>query len=241
MLEITIFTIFPEVFPSVLGISLIQKAIVNKLVQINIINIRDYSHTKYKNVDDNPYGGGAGLIFRPDILGNAIDSKIKDDFNINIESKNDIKNIENKLKIIVTSAKGELFNNEVAINYAKNNIDIEDNNLYIICGRFEGIDQRFIDFYNAKELRIGDFVLFGGEVVAMAMCEAIIRFVPNVLGNNNTLNEESFCIKKNGKKMLEYPQYTKPQIWRKEKVPEVLTSGNHKLISKWKEDRLRDV
>lgn len=210
-----IFTIFPELFPGILSSSIVGDALDKKIWNLEIINIRDFAFDARKTVDDTPFGGGAGMLLRPDVLGNAIDSNIKD---------------FSKTKIIYPSPRGKLFNQKKARELSK------EKELVIICGRYEGIDQRVIDEYQIEEISIGDYVLSGGELPAMVMLDAIIRNLDGVLGGGDSLKEESFG---NGEgsvfdNLLEYPHYTKPQIWKDRKVPEVLLSGHHKNIEEWR-------
>lgn len=211
----TILTLFPEMFPGSLGYSLAGKALLNKIWSYDIINIRDFGLTKHKNVDDEACGGGNGLIMRPDVLGPALDKAL---------SKN-----PNAI-IYYPSPRGKLFNQEFAHEISK------QQKIIILCGRFEGIDERVIDEYNAKQVSVGDYILSGGEVAANVILDSVVRLLPGVLINQDTLKEESFEKESNGKKMLEHPLYTKPSTWRGKKVPEVLLSGNHRKIEEWKHD-----
>jgi tRNA (guanine37-N1)-methyltransferase len=207
-LSVTILTILPEIFPGPLGHSLMGKALEDKKWKLDVINIRDFGLTKHQNIDDEPYGGGAGMIMRPDVLGEALDFAIK---------KSGAK------KIFYMSPRGKVFNQGLAEELAL------EENIIILCGRFEGIDERVIDEYNACEISMGDYILSGGEIASMAMLEAVLRLIPGILGNPETLNEESF-----NENLLEYPLYTRPENWRGRKVPEVLLSGNHAKIDSWR-------
>jgi len=209
----TILSIFPELFPGPLGASLAGLALKNKIWECNIIDIKEFGRTKHKNVDDEPYGGGNGLVMRPDVLGDAID---------------EAKKISGSNKIYYMSPRGKPFTQELAHNI------VNEENIIILCGRFEGIDERIIDEYNAFEISIGDFVLSGGEIAAMAVLDSCIRLLPGVLSNRDTLVEESFSISGEMQNLLEYPLYTRPNIWRDKKVPEVLLSGDHAKIKAWK-------
>ena len=201
-----IFTLYPEYFPGPLGKGLYGKALVEKIWKLETVNIRDYTKDKHKTVDDTTYGGGSGMLIKPDVLANSLD-----------------KNLKSKEKIIYLSPKGKLFNQELAKKLSK------EKTINLICGHFEGIDQRVIESRNIEEVSIGDFVLSGGESAAFVMLDAIVRLLPGVLGNENSVQEESF---ENG--LLEYPQYTKPQIWEKKTVPDVLLSGDHAKIKDWR-------
>ena len=206
MLTARIFTLYPEFFPGPLGKGLYGKALDKKIWELETINIRDYTTDKHKTVDDTTYGGGSGMLIKPDVLANSLD-----------------KNLKSKERIIYLSPKGKLFNQKFAKELSK------EKTVNIICGHFEGIDQRVIEARNIEELSIGDFVLSGGETAAFVMLDAIIRILPGVLGNEKSVEDESF---ENG--LLEYPQYTKPQIWEEKTVPDVLLSGDHAKIKDWR-------
>ena len=206
MLIARIFTLYPEFFPGPLGKGLYGKALAEKIWKLETVNIRDYTNDKHKTVDDTTYGGGSGMLIKPDVLANSLD-----------------KNLKSKEKIIYLSPKGKLFNQQLAKELSK------EATINLICGHFEGIDQRVIEARNIEEVSIGDFVLSGGESAAFVMLDAIIRLLPGVLGNEKSVEEESF---ENG--LLEYPQYTKPQIWEEKTVPDVLLSGDHAKIKDWR-------
>jgi len=206
MLLTRIFTLYPEFFPGPLGKGLYGKALAEKIWKLETINIRDYAIDKHKTVDDTTYGGGSGMLIKPNVLANSLD-----------------KNLNSKEKIIYLSPKGKLFNQKLAKELSK------ERTVNLICGHFEGVDQRVIDSRNIEEVSIGDFVLSGGESAAFVMLDAIIRLLPGVLGNETSVEEESF---ENG--LLEYPQYTKPQIWEEKTVPNVLLSGDHAKIKDWR-------
>ena len=206
MFEARIFTLYPDLYPGPLGEGLYGKALDEKKWNLEIINIRDSAKDKHKTVDDAPYGGGSGMLIRPDVIANSLDQKIKPDE-----------------KVIYLSPKGKLFNQDVAKELSKKK------KLNLICGHFEGIDQRVIDTRNIEELSIGDFILSGGETAAFVVLDVILRLLPGVIGNKNSVVEETF---ENG--LLEYPQYTKPQVWEEKTVPEVLLSGDHSKIKDWR-------
>ena len=206
MLIARIFTLYPEFFPGPLEKGLYGKALAEKIWKLETVNIRDYTNDKHKTVDDTTYGGGSGMLIKPDVLANSLD-----------------KNLKSKEKIIYLSPKGKLFNQKLAKELSK------EKTVNLICGHFEGIDQRVIEARNIEEVSIGDFVLSGGESAAFVMLDAIIRLLPGVLGNEKSIEEESF---ENG--LLEYPQYTKPQIWEEKTVPDVLLSGDHAKIKDWR-------
>ncbi len=206
MLLARIFTLYPEFFPGPLGKGLYGKALAEKIWKLETVNIRDYATDKHKTVDDTTYGGGSGMLIKPDVLANSLD-----------------KNLNSKEKIIYLSPKGKLLNQKLAKELSKKGT------VNLICGHFEGVDQRVIESRNIEEVSIGDFVLSGGESAAFVMLDAIIRLLPGVLGNETSVEEESF---ENG--LLEHPQYTKPQIWEEKTVPDVLLSGDHAKIKDWR-------
>ena len=201
-----IFTLYPEYFPGYLNKGLFGKAMNEKIWNLETVNIRDYSIDKHKTVDDTPYGGGNGMLIKADVLAKSLDN-----------------NIKKKEKIIYLSPKGKLFNHQYAKELSS------EKTINFICGHFEGIDERIIQSRDIEEVSIGDFILSGGEVATFVILDAILRFLPGVLGNENSSEEESF---ENG--LLEYPQYTKPQIWEDKGVPDVLLSGDHAKIKDWR-------
>ena len=203
-MKIDILTLFPEMFET-LNHSILERAQKNNLLKINVQNIRDFSKDKHKKVDDTPFGGGAGMVMTCQPLFDAINS-VKTD----------------EAKIVYMSPKGKLLKQNVVVELAK------CEHIIIVCGHYEGIDQRVIDHFDMEEISIGDYVLTGGELPAMVLVDAVSRYVDGVLSEGST-DEESFS---NG--LLEYPQYTKPRVYEGLEVPEVLTNGNHKEIEKWK-------
>lgn len=211
-LNVKILTIIPEIFPGFLGTSLTGRALKDGIWNIEAVNIRDYAFDKHGSVDDTPCGGGAGMIMRPDVLGNAIDHNYKGG------------------KIIYMSPRGQVLTQQKVHELSK------EDNLTIICGRFEGIDERVLEEYNIEELSIGDYILTGGEQAAMIMLDAVVRLLPNVLGNAASTENESF---ENG--LLEYPQYTRPIEWKNRKVPEVLLSGHHENVAKWQKEKALQI
>ncbi len=208
-----VFTLYPDLFPGPLQTGLYKKALEKKLWSLEVVNIRDYALDKHKTVDDTPFGGGSGMLMRADVVANSLDR--------NISNKNE--------SIIYLTPKGKKFDQE----YAKKKLE---KNINIICGHFEGIDQRLLETRNIEEVSIGDFVLSGGETAAIAILDAIVRLIPGVIGNTNSLSEESL-----EKNLLEYPQYTKPQKWEKKDVPEVLLSGDHAKIKGWRLAQSEDI
>jgi tRNA (guanine37-N1)-methyltransferase len=208
MLNVKIFTLYPELFPGLFDIGLYKKAQENNLWKISIINIRDYAKDKYRTVDDKPFGGGSGMLMRADIIAQALDK--------NLDKKKKYRNI-------YLSAKGKKFDHILARELSA------EKNLNIICGHFEGIDQRLLETRNIEELSIGDYILSGGESASFVFLDAILRLIPGILGNKLSTEQETF---ENG--LLEYPQYTKPQKWEEKEVPEVLLSGDHAKIKDWR-------
>ena len=206
MLQARIFTLYPEIFPGPLNKGLYGRALSNKIWDLNVINIRDFSEDKHKTVDDTPFGGGSGMLIKADVLARSIDKYTK---------KNE--------KIFYLSPKGKLFDQETAKLLSK------ENYINLICGHFEGVDQRLLETRNIQELSVGDYVLSGGETAAFVILDSILRLVPGIIGNKSSAEDESF---ENG--LLEYPQYTKPQIWEKKRVPDVLLSGDHSKIKDWR-------
>lgn len=191
--------------------SIVKRAIEKKLVEIEIINLRDFAIDDYGTVDDRPYGGGAGMILRVDVIHKAI-SKIKNQ----------------KSKIVLTSPKGKIFDQKKAQGYSQ--LD----HLIIIAGHYEDVDARILDYVD-EEVSMGDFILTGGEIPASAIVDSIVRLIPGVLKKDKATINESFNI--NEKKILEYPQYTRPEEFMGKKVPEVLLKGDHKKIEKWREEK----
>ncbi|MBO6289656.1 MAG: tRNA (guanosine(37)-N1)-methyltransferase TrmD [Alphaproteobacteria bacterium] len=207
-----ILTIFPEIFPGFLGTSLTGRALKENIWSLNAVNIRDYAFDKHGSVDDTPCGGGAGMIMRPDVLGAAIEHQ------------------HNGEKIIYMSPKGK------PLTQAKVRELSKLNELMIICGRFEGIDERVLEEYDIEEISIGDYILTGGEQAAMIMLDAIVRLLPGVLGNAASIENESFETQ-----LLEYPQYTRPIEWKGRKVPEILLSGHHENVAKWQKEQALQI
>ena len=212
--KVSILTLFPEIFPGPLGVSLIGKALSNKIWGLNLINIRDFANDKHRSVDDTPYGGGAGMVMRPDIIELALNS---------------ISHFPGP-RICLTPRGEKLTQAKVK------KLSLEEG-LVLLCGRYEGIDQRVIDYYNFEEISIGDYVVTGGESAAIVLLESVLRLIPNVLGGIETLEEESFS----DNTLLEYPQYTKPKEWNGLNVPEVLTSGDHGKIKSWRDKKRVEI
>mgnify|MGYP004577928925 FL=1 len=211
-MKFDILTLFPEMF-DIIKNSIIGKAIEKKLIEINTINIRDFSKDKHKKVDDTPYGGGAGMVMMPDVVYDAYMS---------------IKDKENA-KVIYLSPKGNVLNQNKVEALSK------EEHIILLCGHYEGIDQRVLDEIVDEEISIGDYVLTGGELPAMVLIDTVSRYVSGVL-NKESVDEESFS---NG--LLEYPHYTRPEVFLNKKVPEVLLSGHHENIKKWRDEKSLEI
>ena len=205
MLQVKLFTLYPDLFPGLLDVGIYKKARENKIWSLEVINIRDYAFDSNRTVDDTPFGGGSGMLLKPDVVAAAID-----------------KNVTPKDKIIYLSPKGKKLDQHTIKFFSKLK------NINILCGHFEGVDQRLLETRNIEEYSIGDFILSGGESASFVLIDALIRLLPGVLGNENSTLEESF-----ENNLLEYPQYTKPREWEGKKVPEVLFSGDHAKIKGW--------
>ncbi len=209
-MRIDILTLFPEMFPGPFGASIIKRAVDGGLVSLNIYNIRDYTHDKHHTVDDYAYGGGAGMILKPEPIFEAVES-VKE---------------EDTCPVILLTPQGRPFSQPVAQELSGHS------RLILICGRYEGVDERVREHLVTDEISIGDYVLSGGELAAMVVVEAVVRLLPGVLGSEESLAEDSHT---GG--LLEYPQYTRPPMFRSWSVPEVLLSGNHAQIAKWRREQ----
>jgi tRNA (guanine37-N1)-methyltransferase len=218
--NVTILTLFPEMFPGTLGHSLAGKALAKNIWNLSTVQIRDFAEDKHSTVDDKPFGGGAGMVMRPDIIAKAIDS-------VHARQPQDA--------IIYFTPSGDLLTQGKVHELATLQ------NITLLCGRFEGVDQRVLEEYNVQLISLGDFILSGGEIPALALIDACVRLLPGVLGSEETLNEESFSISGNYAGLLEYPHYTRPSVWREYAVPEVLLSGNHGEIHKWRLAKAREI
>ncbi|MDA9081922.1 tRNA (guanosine(37)-N1)-methyltransferase TrmD [Candidatus Pelagibacter sp.] len=206
MWKAQIFTLYPEIFPGPLSKGLYGKALSNKIWDLEIVNIRDAAEDKHRTVDDSPFGGGSGMLLKADILAKSIDQ-----------------NKMNGQRIFYLSPKGKKFDQKFAKELSN------EKSISLICGHFEGVDERLLTTRNIEEISIGDFILSGGETAAFIVLDSVLRLLPGVLGNDQSKKEETF---ENG--LLEYPQYTKPQVWEEKSVPEVLLSGDHSKIKDWR-------
>jgi tRNA (guanine37-N1)-methyltransferase len=228
-----ILTLFPEMFESVFTSSIVSRAIKNGLVEIKFYNLRDYATDKHKTVDDKPYGGGPGMVLKVDVMDRAvasIKSEIESQKSQPVVDRPRAEKIkrQNYGRTILLTPQGKPFTQ----NKAKELSKLSD--LLLICGRYEGFDERIREHLVDEELSIGDFVLSGGEIAAMLVVDAVVRLVPGVLGKDESSKEESFSLEnKNGEPLLEYPVYTRPVEYKGWKVPTVLQSGNHAKIKKW--------
>ena len=206
MWKAQIFTLYPEIFPGPLSKGLYGKALSNKIWDLEIVNIRDAAEDKHRTVDDSPFGGGSGMLLKANILAKSIDQ-----------------NKMNGQRIFYLSPKGKKFDQKFAKELSN------EKSISLICGHFEGVDERLLTTRNIEEISIGDFILSGGETAAFIVLDSVLRLLPGVLGNDQSKKEETF---ENG--LLEYPQYTKPQVWEEKSVPEVLLSGDHSKIKDWR-------
>ena len=206
-MKFDVLTLFPEMFDT-LNQSIIGRAIEKDLININLVNIRDFSKDKHKNVDDTPYGGGAGMVIRPDVVYEAFQS-------VKIEGA----------KVIYMSPQGKVLDQKKVVELSK------EKHLILLCGHYEGIDQRVLDEIVDEEISIGDYVLTGGELPAMVLIDSVSRYVEGVISEDST-SEESFS-----NNLLEYPQYTRPEVFNGVKVPDVLISGHHENIRKWRKEK----
>ncbi|MDO8605753.1 MAG: tRNA (guanosine(37)-N1)-methyltransferase TrmD [Phaeospirillum sp.] len=208
----TMLTIFPEMFPGPLGLSLAGRALEDGIWSINAVDIRGFATDKHRNVDDSPFGGGAGMVLRPDVLDAAI------------------RGTEGPGPLVYMTPRGRLLDQSLVRELAAGP------GVKVLCGRFEGVDQRVLEAHRALEVSAGDFILSGGEPAALLMLDAIVRLLPGVVGKQESLAEESF-----ERGLLEYPHYTRPQVWDGRSVPDVLLSGHHEKISTWRKRQAEDI
>ena len=206
MLKVRIFSLYPEMFPGILNFGIYKKAREKGIWDLELIDIRNFSSDKHKTVDDTPFGGGSGMLLKADVLAKSLDQNKKEGE-----------------RIFYLSPKGKKLDQKLALELSK------EKSISLICGHFEGVDERLLSTRNIEELSIGDFILSGGETAAFVVLDSVLRLLPGVLGNERSKTDESF---ENG--LLEYPQYTKPQIWEEKSVPEVLLSGDHNKIKDWR-------
>nr|Q1GDC3.2 RecName: Full=tRNA (guanine-N(1)-)-methyltransferase; AltName: Full=M1G-methyltransferase; AltName: Full=tRNA [GM37] methyltransferase [Ruegeria sp. TM1040] len=206
-----ILTLFPEAFPGVLGESLTGKALQQGLWQLETVDLRPFGIGKHKNVDDTPAGGGAGMVLRADVLGDAIEHAMQ--------------GTAGNWPLIYLSPRGRRMDQQMMQTFAR------CDGLTLLCGRFEGVDERVLEHYGIQEVSLGDFVMTGGELAAQALIDATVRLIPGVLGNQASTEEESFS-----SGLLEHPQYTRPADWKGRAIPDVLMSGHHGKIAEWRQD-----
>ena len=210
--NVQVITLFPDAFPGVLGLSLTGKALQCRNWTLSTIDLRDFGIGKHNKVDDTPSGGGPGLVIRADVLGPAIETALS--------------RAESSTPLVYLSPRGKTFNQRLARKWSKSE------GIILICGRFEGIDQRVIDHYGIEEISMGDFVMTGGEIAAQAMIDTTVRLLPNVIGNRDSLKTESHS---NG--LIEHDQFTRPNEWKGQKIPQTLSSGHHGKIESWRENQ----
>jgi tRNA (guanine37-N1)-methyltransferase len=216
--HVQLLTLFPEMFPGMLGCSLAGKALQSNIWSYEAVDIRHYATDKHQRVDDVPYGGGAGMVMKPDVLQAAISATVNP-----------------QTKLLYMSPRGRVLTQSYISELAK------IKNIAIICGRFEGVDERVLQVSGAEEVSVGDVILSGGEVAATVLMDACIRLLPGVIGNTETLKEESFGASSDYTGLLEYPLYTRPAKWQGIEVPEVLRSGNHALIDVWRLEQAKEL
>ena len=207
-----VISVFPEMFPGVLQYSLAGRALKKSLWSLDVINLRNFAKDDRKTVDGPSAGGGPGLILKPEVLGKAIEDHFERD---NLP--------RSSWPIIALSPRGEVFNQDKAFQYASGK------GLTMLCGRYEGFDQRVLDFYEIPEISVGDFILSGGEIAAQVLIDSVVRLIPHVVGNRDSIKDESFS-----KGLVEYPQYTVPRVWNGLSIPEVLVSGHHGKVREWR-------
>jgi tRNA (guanine37-N1)-methyltransferase len=207
--KVTILTLFPEMFPGPLGHSLVGKALEKNLWQLNIVDIRSFTEDKHQTVDDTCFGGGPGMVMRPDVVDKALNSVMK----------------KGEARLFHLTPRGQVFEQKFAQEMADSSLPF-----VFLCGRYEGIDQRVLDAWEAEDISLGDFILTGGELAVMTILDSVVRLLPGVIGDANSLKEESFSTG-----LLEYAHYTRPRVWQTRVVPEVLLSGHHEKIEKWRQ------
>ncbi|UCB57200.1 MAG: tRNA (guanosine(37)-N1)-methyltransferase TrmD [Candidatus Omnitrophota bacterium] len=228
-MKIDVITIFPKMFSPVLNESIIKRAQAKGLLKIKIHNLRDYSKDKHRKIDDRPFGAGPGMVFQPEPIFRAVESIVHSSSFI-VHRKKRIRKTKSKTKIILLSPQGKKLNHKLTKKLSRYK------HLILICGHYEGVDERVRQKLVTDEVSIGDYVLTCGELPAMVLIDAVTRLIPKVLGKLESTHFESFS-----QDLLEYPQYTRPSVFRGMKVPEVLLSGNHKLIEKWRRDKALEI
>jgi len=216
-LQIHILTLFPQMFQAPFSSSIFKRAIDHNLVTVSLHNIRDYSHDKHHTADDYPYGGGAGMVLKPEPIFEAVES---------VKSDIDPEEAAGTLPVILLTPQGRLFSQQIALELSKYR------HLILVCGHYEGVDERVRQHLVSDEISIGDYVLSGGELAAMVVVDAVVRLLPGVLGSEASAQDDSHI---DG--LLEYPQYTRPEVYRSQAVPQVLLSGNHAQIAKWRREQ----
>ncbi len=217
-MRIDVLTIFPQMFDVPFSFGIFKRAIDQNLVSINVHNIRDYTHNKHHTVDDYPHGGGPGMVLKPEPVFEAVAA---------VKAQLPDESGTAQLPIILLTPQGRLFNQQIAMELSKYR------HLIMICGRYEGIDERVVEHLVTDEISIGDYVLTGGELPALVVIDTVIRLLPGVLGSEDSAQEDSHA---NG--LLEYPQYTRPAVFRDWPVPEILLSGNHAQIARWRREQI---
>ncbi len=211
-----IITLFPSAFPGVLGESLTGKALQEGLWQLETVDLRQFGIGKHRNVDYTPAGGGAGMVLRADVVGNAIETTMAD--------------VEGDWPLIYLSPRGRPMDQKMMQTLAR------CDGVTLLCGRFEGVDERVLEHYGVQEVSLGDFVMTGGEIAAQAMIDATVRLIPGVLGNQESAEDESFA-----SGLLEHPQYTRPTEWNGRTIPEVLLSGHHQRVADWRQQKAEEI
>ena len=217
--EARVITLFPEAFPGTLGLSLTGKALAEGLWRLETVDLRPFGEGKHRNVDDTPAGGGAGMVLRADVMGRAI-----------AQTQRGTPVDRNRWPLVFLSPRGRPFDQSMARRYS------EADGITLICGRFEGLDERVIEHFDIEEVSLGDFVMTGGELAAQALIDAAVRLRPGILGNAASAEDESFS-----RYLLEYPQYTRPASWEGRDIPEILTSGDHGKVAAWREEQARKI
>lgn len=234
-MRFSVITIFPELIRHYAAESILLRAQKNNLIMVNPVNLRDFTHDKHQKVDDTPYGGGAGMVMKPDPIYEALISLDGIPFK-KVPALTKLKrifsgDIKKKKRTILLSPRGRQFDQRIAEEWSRYH------ELTLICGRYEGIDQRVVDHMVDEEVSVGPYVLAGGELGALIIIEAVARLIPGVLGNPDSLNEETFGCDTAATDSIEYPQYTKPDQFKGWKVPDVLLSGDHKKINEWRKEK----